>query len=150
IAASSGVTQQLEQRTADPHFSRVEIVHLDVARIEQGDALLGVEHADAMRQALERSRVQRKRLRLLRRIGAGLPSVTGSAHPWPRPVLPPVVLRGEYVMRLESPVNWRGLNCVTGARRGQPGDSRSCGRLTSISTNAIGCGEPFITSCSIP
>jgi hypothetical protein len=24
------------------------------------------------------------------------------------------------------------------------------GRLTSISTNAIGCGEPFITSCSTP
>jgi hypothetical protein len=82
------VLQQFEERHADAHRFRRKAVHLDIARIEQHHALLGIDHAKPMRHAVERRFVQREQLPELACLGTASRSVAGCVHHSLRPAFP--------------------------------------------------------------
>jgi len=60
-------------RQSGPDHLRRQVENLEVAPVEQGDAPLGVEHAQPVRHGVERGPVQRQRARPVRRPILGRP-----------------------------------------------------------------------------
>ncbi len=112
VAAGGGPVDQLADRHAGAYRPGRQAEHLDEALIEQDDALLGIDHAQAMRHAFERRPLQRdQRLQPVSLLVATGRGCRHSVHAH-CPALPPRQsgrLRNSVKLR----VNRIGLNFMT-------------------------------------
>ena len=91
VAALAGVPDQVGHRDADPRDLGRQVEQFEEAPVEQGQPLLGIDHAQPVRHAGERRLVQRKQIFELTRLSTASLNGVGRIHARFAPPFPPVV-----------------------------------------------------------